>query len=186
MEKCPCCLKITSEFFKNYRDRKGTLYCKFCKDAYETKNIQYFKILKEVRKRQKHEIIIQKGVLTCRICKNQKLFENFIKNKNKPLGYADRCKDCNKVIQKERIFRLGNKIAEYHSNYNKAHKEDLKKNFKKYYKRASENLEDGYVLMVLRSDFKTKGVYLQTSEIPQELIEAKRISLGFKRQLKGI
>lgn len=186
MEKCPCCLRIASEFFNNHRDRKGTLYCKFCKDAYDSKNIQYFKILREVRKRERHAIRIQKGTLTCRICKTQKLFENFIRNKSKTLGYDNRCKDCDKIVKKERVLRLGDKVAEYHNSYNKAHKEDLKKNFKKYYERTSKNLEDGYVLMALRGDFRARGIYLQTSEIPQELIEAKRISLGFKRQLKTL
>jgi len=70
----------------------------------------------------------KQGLRRCHICKNIKSLEDFVKNRSASLGYAYRCKECEKERGKQR--RKNN--PEYFKNQKENWRQTHKENYKKY------------------------------------------------------
>lgn len=114
---------------------------------------------------------------TCGHCKETKPFSLFYKNKAKKDGYANYCKPC------------ANKAGR---DSEKRHPETLRKNKKRknlrdraykseWQKKKVYSLNDGYIKQRI-----CQNTSLKFNEVPQELIECKRIQLQIKRHIKGL
>jgi len=124
---------------------------------------------------------------TCIKCGIKKDETEFYKGKNK-------CKECFKEYQKEydkeyrqknkeRIKEYRQKNKEYKKEYNKEYyqknKECIKENIKEYDKEYVEQCTDGYIRRLLARDST-----LNSSDIPQGLIESKRLLIQIERYIK--
>jgi hypothetical protein len=126
----------------------------------------------------------------CSKCYIAKVLDDFFKKSSAKDGRSSTCKKCHKVIQakyykenKEKVALHGakyyeknkEKIAISRAKYNKENKEKKLALRRKYKIKAIDTLNDCYVKEKLR----IKGI-----DIPQELIELKRIQLLIKRELR--
>jgi len=122
----------------------------------------------------------------CSKCHQEKSLEKFYKNKTKKDGYSFWCKSCHNARHKqyyeankgkiavwEKQYREINKdkIAQYHE----ANKDKMDAWRKQYGKILTETLDDKYI----RQRLSLKGL-----QVPQQLIEVKRLHLQIFRHLK--
>ena len=105
---------------------------------------------------------------TCIKCGIKKDETEFYKGRNK-------CKECFKEYRKEHY----QKNKEYNKEYYQKNKERIKENIKEYKKEYVEQCTDGYIRRLLAKDST-----LKPSDIPQGLIESKRLLIQIKRYIK--
>lgn len=90
---------------------------------------------------------------TCCKCKNEKSFENFVKNKHSKDGHSARCKLCDSAYREKnkeqarvsnKQYRLNNKekCSENHKNYAKKHKNRIKNYQKEYVLKNEEKIKE--------------------------------------------
>ena len=105
---------------------------------------------------------------TCIKCGIKKDETEFYKGRNK-------CKECIKEYKKE--YRQKNK--ERIKEYNKEYRQKNKEYFKEYNKEYVEQCTDGYIRRLLAKDST-----LNSLDIPQGLIESKRLLIQIERYIK--
>jgi hypothetical protein len=125
---------------------------------------------------------IPEGHKKCTKCLEVKAFSEFHKAKQYKDGLVYNCKDCAK--QRVSIWQKNNpeKCYKKYINYvNKTpkYRETKKKKIQEYKKKERENLDDRYIKETLMQNNNLKA-----SDIPQEMIEVKRMQLMIRRQLK--
>jgi len=99
---------------------------------------------------------------TCTKCKQEKSRATFSKNKRRKDGLHNWCKQC--VSEQGKVYRIKNSDRVKALNRARVH-----------------SLKDSYVAKLLCQGTQT----LRPRDIPQALIEAKRLHLLIKRKLKG-
>ena len=170
---CTSC-KETKELVKFNKNKLGTFgYSYRCKDCQK----------------------IYRNLNADRLKENSKLYRNLNRDKWKEYyqknkqNYSKRAQEYQiinkeKISEREKLYRENNKeaIKKKLENYNFVHKESLKISRKLYCIQSRNNLTDAYIKRIIK--YKYKGL----KNIPQELIELKRIQIKTERlcqQLKN-
>jgi len=125
------------------------------------------------------------GMKTCGMCKIEKLYLCFGRSSHRVDGYRWECKECRRLIvirdkakklAYDEKYRNDNReaIRERNRNYGMANRKKLNVQNNVYRRKGREALSDDYIKQALNgeSNFKFK-----LGEIPQEMIEAKRLQL---------
>jgi hypothetical protein len=158
----------TLEYF--HKNGKGLIsYCKKCNikriKEYRIKNPNHAKKTSFNYYQNNKEIIINK-IKEYRINNKEKLN---VKKKETSKKYRKNNRET--IKEKAKKYRENNKEKA------KEYRENNKEKFKQYHKNMCENLTDYYIKVRLK---KTK------EDIPNEIIETKRLTLQLKRELKTI
>lgn len=119
---------------------------------HERNNLSHFYCNSKCMAKQKSKDFVdafeETGLIKCGMCKNEKHYSNFSKNKNRTIGYGARCKDCSKKASKESYI---NHKTEYDEKYKITHQKNrtIKLNFIKKY------IEDNNCFKCGANDLKT-------------------------------
>ena len=113
----------------------------------------------------------------CSSCKKIQSFDMFWKNKRSKDGYGFRCKDCHRTNYKEYYceYNKQDKRKKQIANWRKKNK--IKMNEKN--KEDREKLVNWYVIQLIK-----KHSNLESRDIPEWLIDAKRNEIKLKRIIK--
>ena len=115
---------------------------------------------------------------TCNKCNETKTLDLFYTNKKYHLGVLGTCRKKEYRLSNLEFMRFKSRLKyennkqktlEINKRYRKNNPEKMRELSKKDYKRSSENLTDRYVRNIM------KRHYPLVKEIPQEIIELKRI-----------
>lgn len=120
----------------------------------------------------------------CTICKQSLPPEHFYKDATRPSGLRPACKACSKAglsKAKQKEYYQANREARnaYGKAYYQANKTQGKGHAKRSLKRSVDRLDDTYIKQIL-----VKFTTLKRFQIPQELVELKRLELSIKRKTK--
>lgn len=101
------------------------------------------------------------------------------------LNKSLRCKLCQREWVKNNYYKNKEKILmrqiEYTKNYRKNNPDKVKVYNKRYWKKSIDEINNNYVKDTIKRKSK-----LRNSEIPNDLIEAKKILIKIKRKIKEI
>jgi hypothetical protein len=122
---------------------------------------------------------IPEGHKKCTKCLEVKAFSEFYKKKSNKDGLQYNCKLCDFFKKKQWEKDNKEKKAIQDQKYRLKHPEKSQESWKKKQKKAIENLEDSYIKKKL-----TERNNLKASDIPQEMLDLKRIQLQIHRHLK--
>lgn len=134
--------------------------------------------------------MIVSGVKRCPRCSNSLAPEFFGKNRSNGDGLADYCKSCVSEYNKRpdvrakqyaRAAKNPEKVKQQwiKSHDNDAHRAQQKLRIKEYMGRQTKELGDLYLKAKI-----ARGSNLAFKDIPQELVELKRVSIQIKRFIK--
>ena len=128
---------------------------------------------------KKDETEFYKGRNKCKECFKEYRQKNKEYKKEYNKEYRQKNKERIKEAKKE--YRQKNKecIKEYQKEYYQKNKERIKENIKEYDKEYVEQCTDGYIRRLLARDST-----LNSSDIPQGLIESKRLLIQIERYIK--
>lgn len=145
----------------------------------------------------------------CCTCKTEKQLSSFGKNAGEADGLQKRCKECRIIESRERRHKHREKLNSYDRDYREKNRPRIKLILSKYYtkhrhilaaratnwrkenadrynelarirsRRHTTELSDSHIKYLL-----TQRTRITTSEIPQALIESKRLQISIKRLLK--
>jgi len=116
---------------------------------------------------------------TCSKCKETKSVSLFNKNKSRKDGYDHSCRQCANEAWRDCIKNNPEKEKERNKKRNlNLNRKDFTK---EWWKIQRHNLGDSYIKLAI-----CQNTSLKFSEIPQELIECKRIQLQIQRHIKGL
>lgn len=120
----------------------------------------------------------------CTRCERSKDDSSFYKDRTRADGLRPACKECEKKTRcKEKQRAYYQRTRQRHIDYAKAryasNKAAGKRCANKSFKKAVDSLSDTYIRHTL-----IKGTALKRKDIPQELVELKRIELAIKRTVK--
>lgn len=117
---------------------------------------------------------------TCSRCKEEKTLDLFYKNKSRKDGVSTYCKFCmNEAKKKTPSYERSKKNFTSLRTWAKENKGKVLESKKRYYKKISEKTDEQYIKSIL-----CNGTALKYNEIPQSIIECKRIEMQIKRQIK--
>ncbi len=135
----------------------------------------------------------------CTKCKEEKESHDFYTSKRGKDGLNSWCKKCfnvwhkayakkyyqknkRKICLQQIVWRSANKkkILGYAKKYRDANRENCIELSKLCNKKKIDQLDRSYIIQLIKC-----GTKLETSDIPQELIEVKRVHLQLIRTLKG-
>lgn len=122
----------------------------------------------------------------CAKCKQSLPDEYFYKDASRPSGLRTSCKACSKSARntdRDRERYQANKEAciAYGKAYYRANKSKGKENAKRSFKRAVDELSDAYVKHTI-----IKFTSLRREQVPQVLVELKRLEIAIKRKAKDV
>ena len=124
----------------------------------------------------------------CTVCKQSLPTDLFYKDATRPRGVRSACKACtkasnNKDKDKQKAYYRANREAriEYGKAYYLGHKAEAKVHAKRSFKKAVDNLDDAYIKHIL-----VKFTSLKRNDIPQALVDLKRLELAIKRKAMEI
>lgn len=171
IKHCPVCkvIKPFSDFYKNLKSPLGVeSRCKAC--CRIKAGVKNYHLVKEVIEERK-----SRGVKYCPCCKKEVAISDFYSGKR---GLRYSCKSCGKKnnagtypkyadMTPERVVRR---------------KANSKKSSGIANKKARESLNDGYIKMQLL----VQNPLLKREDIPQGMIETKRLIIKIKREIKNV
>ena len=111
----------------------------------------------------------------CNVCKEKKLLIFFNKDMTNKDNLSYRCKQCESI--KKKLYYEKNK--EQRAIYNKNWILKNKENGVNYQKKYRQTIPNAYVLGLLTNDST-----LKVSDIPEELVIAKKIQLQIRKYIK--
>ena len=120
----------------------------------------------------------------CTICKQSLPFDQFYRDSSRACGRRPACKACTKAglsKAKQKAYYQANKELRnaYGKAYYQSNKSKGKSHAKRSFKKAVDRLDDTYVKHIL-----VKYTTLNRRQIPQEMVELKRLALSIKRKTK--
>lgn len=123
---------------------------------------------------------------TCTRCNRNLGDDSYGVDRSRPTGLRPACKACEKAGRnkvKQKAYYQANR--EVRNAYGKAYyannKQKGKDHAKRSLKRAVEALDDTYIKQLL-----VKYTSLKRSNIPQELVDLKRLEMSIKRKVKEL
>jgi hypothetical protein len=111
----------------------------------------------------------------CNVCKEKKLLIFFNKDMTNKDNLAYRCKQCESIKKKLYYEKNKKQRAIYNKNWILKNKE----NGVNYQKKYRQTIPNAYVLGLLTNDS-----ILKVSDIPKELVIAKKIQLQIRKYIK--
>jgi hypothetical protein len=208
-KQCKQCkeIKPLEELVKHTAMKDGRLNkCKLCYAIYKKK--EYYenhelKLQKAREYRDNNKEIIKKGSQRYKAKNREKIAalerewrkNNPKKSRERSQRYRDSHPNCKKEYYAKNRSMLIKKTMEWQKENKERYYERVRKwklkNWDKYIQgervrstKARENLSDSYVVAVLRS--KNGTGELRMKDVPTELIEAKRMQLLIKREVKKL
>ncbi|KPG69102.1 hypothetical protein [Pseudomonas libanensis] len=120
----------------------------------------------------------------CSMCKQSLPLDEFYRDSSRACGRRPACKACSKAglsKAKQKAYYQANREARnaYGKAYYQANKTQGKGHAKRSLKRSVDRLDDTYIKQIL-----VKFTTLKRFQIPQELVELKRLELSIKRKTK--
>lgn len=109
---------------------------------------------------------------TCKTCQSKQKKKYYQENRDHIKGEVERRIKGSPEARKAKM--------KYLRRYHREHKEEVNKKSREKYAKDREELADKYVLSLLR-----QGTNLKRDDIPEELVEAKRLQIQIERTLKG-
>jgi hypothetical protein len=116
----------------------------------------------------------------CSKCGEKKIFSEFHKDKKKSFGVSHVCKICKKKFDKKYKAENKEKRTVQHRIWASINKEKIRASQRKFDSKKRNAMNDRYIkgLLVARTS-------LSSYDIPDDLVEVKRIHLLIKREIWG-